>query len=49
MSELDHIIEILESNEQPATCGAVGGVVGVYHTILMSGRPLNPRNLIATF
>ena len=44
MSELDHIVEKLERNEQPATYGAVGGVVGVHHKVLMSGRPRNFRN-----
>ncbi|HEX8200464.1 MAG TPA: hypothetical protein VF590_08250 [Isosphaeraceae bacterium] len=43
-SELDHIVELLERNEQPATYGAVGGVVGVHHKVVMAGRPRNPRN-----
>jgi hypothetical protein len=44
MSELDEIVEKLESHEQPATYGAVGGVVGVHHKVVMSGRPRNHRN-----
>ncbi len=44
MSELDQIIEKLEVHKQPATYGAVGGVVGVHHKVVMSGRPRNHRN-----
>jgi hypothetical protein len=44
MSDLDQILELLERHEQPATYGAVGGVVGVHHRVVMSGRPHTPRN-----
>ncbi len=44
MSELDQIVEKLEIHEQPATYGAVGGVVGVHYKVVMSGRPRNHRN-----
>lgn len=44
MLELDDIIQKLEENEQPATYGAVGGVVGVHYKVVMSGRPRDRRN-----
>lgn len=44
MPDLDQILELLERYQQPATYGAVGGVVGVHHKVVMSGRPRNPRN-----
>ena len=44
MSELDQIVETLERNEQPATYGAVGGIVCVHYKVVMSGRPRNHRN-----
>lgn len=44
MSELDRIVETLDRHEQPATYGAVGGVVGMHHKVVMSGRPRDYRN-----
>ncbi len=44
MSELDNIVERLERHEQATTYGAVGGVVGVHHKVVMAGRPRNHRN-----
>ena len=44
MFPLEQILEKLESHEQPATYGAVGGVVGVHHRAVMLGRPRTYRN-----
>ena len=42
--ELDQIVTILERHKQPATYGAVGGVVGMHHKFVMKGRERNHRN-----
>ena len=44
MTELDQILERLERHRQPATYGAVAGVVGGIARGLMGGRPRVPRN-----
>lgn len=44
MSQLDQIVEKLEQGKQPATYGAVGGVVGVHHKVVMAGRPRDHKN-----
>lgn len=44
MPNLDNILERLERHRQPATYGAVAGVVGSSPRSVMSGRIRNHRN-----
>lgn len=41
---LDEIALKLQSHLQPATYGAVGGLLGIPHRSLMTGRPRNHQN-----
>jgi hypothetical protein len=44
MRDLDQIIERLDRHRQPATYGAVAGVVGRHPRTLMQGRPRSPQD-----
>jgi len=44
MLSLDAILEQLESRKQAATYGAVGGLIGINHHILMNSRPRTHQN-----